>query len=470
MHFKRKAYEKLQQWKKADSGKVLELSGARQVGKTYLLKKFANENFRHVVYINMTELSGREFLRCIEKIDQWEPGTPRMEQPVHEMLRLFDDKFEDTKDTIVIIDEIQESAKVYNLIRTFAREFECYFAVTGSYLGRLLEKEFFLPAGDLESMTLETLSFEEFVDIFDRGELYRTIDPHGGSEKENYQELHSLYDIYQRIGGYPAVVSKYLEYRDFKKCDETLKHLIDVFTNESKRYFDDVMVVNLFEKLFNRIAITLIREKQGICNPTEELSKSVCQEESGRIAKKMINHALGWLQASHIVAYAGKSIDCDYLDIKENARFYFLDLGMAHYFLSRTGADESAVKGIVAENFVYRELLGHIEKDIAGRTPWFATYRKTKGTLDFFVRSLVDYKNYGIEVGNGDGIGNTARELLKDGKIQYLYFLKGDTQGNIAEDGKVIMMPLYLAGRIIFEKDFIFTRDKEIDYESCGNK
>ena len=450
MDFKRNVYERLLQWKNADSGKVLELSGARQVGKTFILKKFARENFKHVVYINMAELSGREFLRCMEQIDQWEPGTPRMEQPVHEMLRLFDDKFEDTKDTIVIIDEIQESAKVYNLIRTFAREFECYVAVTGSYLGRLLEKDFFLPAGDLESMTLETLSFEEFVDIFDKGELYRTIDLYGGSEKENYQELRALYDIYQRIGGYPAVVSTYLEYHDFKKCDETLKHLNDVFTNESKRYFDDVMDTNLFGKLFNGIAVTLIREKQGVRDLTEELSKIVYQEESGCITKKMINHALGWLQASHIVAYAGKSVDCDYLDIKENARFYFLDLGMAHYFLSRTGADEGTVKGIVAENFVYRELLGHIEKDIAGRTPWFAIYQKTKGELDFFVRSLLDYKNYGIEVKSEDGAGRTARELLKDGKIQYLYFLKGDTQGGVAKGGKVMTVPLYLAGRISF--------------------
>ncbi len=450
MYFKRKAYERLQQWKDTDSGKVLEVSGARQVGKTYLLKKFANENFKYVVYINMAEWSGQEFLRCLDKISRWEPGMPRMEKPVHEMFKLFDDQFEDTKDTMIIIDEIQESAQVYNLIRTFAREFECYVAVTGSYRGRLLEKEFFLPAGDLESMTLETLSFEEFVDVFGKSELYQRIDLYGGSEKREYQELRALYDVYQRIGGYPAVVSAYLEHRDFKKCDETLKHLIDVFTNESKRYFENIMDTNLFEKMFHGIAVTLIREKQGVRDLTEELSKIVYQEESGRVTKKMVNHALGWLQASHIVSYAGKSVDCDYLEIKENARFYFHDLGMAHYFLSRTGADEGTVKGIVAENFVYRELLGRIGKEIAGRTPWFAIYQKTKGELDFFVRSLMDYKNYGIEVKSEDGAGRTARELLKDGKIQYLYFLKGDTQGGIAENGKVVTVPVYMAGKISF--------------------
>lgn len=450
MYFKRQAYEKLQQWKNADSGCVLEVSGARQVGKTYLLKKFAKENFKYIIYINMAEQSGQEFLLCMDKVNQWEPGMPRVERPIHEMLRLYDAAFEDSKDTMIIIDEIQESAKVYNLIRTFAREFECYVAVTGSYLGRLLEKDFFLPAGDLETMTLETLSFEEFVDVFGKTELYDSIDLYGSSNKEDYQELRFLYDIYQRTGGYPAVVNTYLEHQDFRKCDEMLKHLIDVFTNESKRYFENVLDVNLFDKLFNGIAITMIREKQGLRDLTEELSKIVYQEESGRVTKKMLNHALGWLQASHIIGYAGKSVDCDYLEIKENARFYFHDLGMARYFLSRTGADESTVKGIVAENFVYRELLEHIGKDIAGRTPWFAIYQKTKGEMDFFVRSLLDYKNYGIEVKSEDGSGKTARELLKDGKIQYLYFLKGDTQGGIAEDGKVITVPLYMAGRVNF--------------------
>ena len=131
------------------TGKVLEVSGARQVGKTYILKKFANENFKHAIYINMAEINGERFIMCLDEAEYWEPGTPMREKPVHEALRLFYQEFEDTRDSIIIIDEIQESSRIYNLIRTFAREFSCYVIVTGSYLGRLLAKEFFLPAGDL---------------------------------------------------------------------------------------------------------------------------------------------------------------------------------------------------------------------------------------------------------------------------------------------------------------------------------
>ncbi|WP_320956661.1 AAA family ATPase [Enterocloster asparagiformis] len=68
---------------KDDSGQVLQFSGARQVGKTYILKKFAYENFRHVIYISMTEPSGEQFLQCLDKVIEWEPGTPREEKTIH---------------------------------------------------------------------------------------------------------------------------------------------------------------------------------------------------------------------------------------------------------------------------------------------------------------------------------------------------------------------------------------------------
>jgi len=102
---KRDIYNKLLQWKQNDSGQVLQVYGARQVGKTYILKKFAYENFRHVIYISMAEPSGEQFLQCLDKEDEWEPETPREERPIHKAFELFDIEFRDTKDTVIIIIE-----------------------------------------------------------------------------------------------------------------------------------------------------------------------------------------------------------------------------------------------------------------------------------------------------------------------------------------------------------------------------
>lgn len=451
MELKRNIYKKLLAWKEANTGHVLELQGARQVGKTYILKKFGKENFSKMIYINMAETSGKNFLKCISIAVDWEPGKPTEENPVRKALELYDSTFMDNKETVVIIDEIQESAEVYNEIRTLAREFQAYVIVTGSYLGKLIEPEFFLPAGDLDHMIMETLTFDEFLDVFGERELYETIGLYGQGRAEDYEKLMSYYDIYQKIGGYPAVVVSYATDRDMDKCFEHIKELLDIFANESKRYFADIVDANLFQKLFNAIALLMLQEKQGIRDLTSELSKIAYQEESGRTTKKMINHAISWLQESHIIGYASKAVDCDYKQIRDNGRYYFPDMGLAYYFLSRTGGPYDVVKGLLAENFVYLSLKRRIENtnEIAGIVPWFASYEKTNGELDFYVRSLTDYKNYGVEVKSTDAAARTGRKLLEDGKLDYLYLLKGGTKGGIAE-GKIYTVPLCLADRVGF--------------------
>ena len=452
MELRRNIYKKLLAWKKENTGRVLELQGARQVGKTYILKKFGKENFSKMVYINMAETTGKHFLQCVSIAMEWEPGKPMEETPIRKALELYDETFKDNKDTVVIIDEIQESAEIYNQIRTLAREFQAYVIVTGSYLGRTIEPDFFLPAGDMDHMVMESMTFDEFLDVFDERELYEKIDLYGKGRTEDYKKLMEYYEIYQKIGGYPAVVACYAEYRDLNKCMGLISDLINVFSDESKRYFEDIIDINMFQKLFNAIALLMMQEKQGIRDLTAELSKIAYQEESGRSTKKMINHAISWLQESHIIGYASKAVDCDYKQIKDNSRYYFLDLGIAYYFLSRTGAPYDVIKGLLAENFVYLVLRRRIENthEIAGLVPWFASYEKIKGELDFYVRSLVDYKNYGVEVKSTDASAKTARKLLEDGKLDYLYLLKGETMGGIA-DGRIFTVPLCLSDRIEFE-------------------
>ena len=452
MELRRNIYKKLLAWKKENTGRVLELQGARQVGKTYILKKFGKENFSKLVYINMAETTGKNFLRCISIAMEWEPGKPMEETPIRKALELYDETFKDNKDTVVIIDEIQESAEIYNQIRTLAREFQAYVIVTGSYLGRTMEPDFFLPAGDMDHMVMESMTFDEFLDVFDERERYEKIDLYGKGRTEDYKKLMEYYEIYQKIGGYPAVVACYAEYRDLNKCMGLIGDLINVFADESKRYFEDIIDINMFQKLFNAIALLMMQEKQGIRDLTAKLSKIAYQEESGRTTKKMINHAISWLQESHIIGYASKAVDCDYKQIKDNSRYYFLDMGIAYYFLSRTGAPYDVIKGLLAENFVYLVLRRRIENthEIAGLVPWFASYEKIKGELDFYVRSLVDYKNYGIEVKSTDASAKTAKKLLENGKLDYLYLLKGETMGGIA-DGRIFTVPLCLADRIAFE-------------------
>ena len=432
MELKRDIYEKLLDWKKRDSHKVLELRGARQVGKTYILNKFAQENYKTFLYINMVQTT----------------GMPRKEQPLHDAMRLFDERFQDTKDTIVVIDEIQDSAKVYSLIRQFAREFSCDFIITGSYLGKTLSREYFQPVGDLDIMILDTLTFEEFLDAEGKRDLYNSVDLYGKSSHEAYDELKRYYDLYCQIGGYPAVVKTYLETRDMEICQTELDRVIHIFTEESQGYFDNVLDINLFGQLLPAVAQTMIREKKGSVDLITELSKIVYKQESSRLSKKSINQAIAWLYRSHILDFCGKANDCNPTDISANSRFYFLDVGVCRSFLDRAGADLPTLRGIVNENFVYIDLLKRVRsRKISGTAPMFGLYKE--GEIDFLVNSRENYKTYGVEVKSGKTEGKTAQLLLKDEKVEAVYFLKGDTYGGIAD--RKVTVPIYLVGRMQFD-------------------
>lgn len=93
MDLKRDIYDCLVQWKCQNSGKVLEVSGARQVGKTYILTKFAKENYKDFLYINMMQTSGQDFVACLHQAARWKPGEKRIERPIHKALELFDKDF-----------------------------------------------------------------------------------------------------------------------------------------------------------------------------------------------------------------------------------------------------------------------------------------------------------------------------------------------------------------------------------------
>jgi predicted AAA+ superfamily ATPase len=128
MYIKREVYKKLLQWKADKRHTTLEVNGARQVGKTFIIDKFAEDNFKHTTYINLFELSGSQFMACYKAATQWQPGQgARPKSPLHDALKMFDADFSDDEDTIVIIDEIQESAEIYNRIREFTRQFRCRF-------------------------------------------------------------------------------------------------------------------------------------------------------------------------------------------------------------------------------------------------------------------------------------------------------------------------------------------------------
>lgn len=445
MYLKRKVYDQLLEWKNDTVHSTLEVNGARQVGKTYIINKFADENFRHKIYINLFDLSGKQFMECYKKATDWTPGTKRPEQPLHDAFRLFDLDFTDSDDTVIIIDEIQESSEIYNRIREFTRQFQAHFIVTGSYLGRIYESDFRFSSGDVTKLNIYTLSYEEFLLAYDEELFHQYLKLKEATENPDiYDQLKAVYDIYCQIGGYPKVVETYLEKRNIEKAQGVLVKIIDTFTNESIRYFNDILDTRVFTQIFLSICRILNRESKGLAEGSlsEELQKLVTRDYSSNISKATCNRAISWLYFSGIIGFCAKITEMDILDFKAASRCYFMDLGLANYYLSLTGTDSRVQNGTLNENYVYINLKKRQDfpAEIAFETPAFATYKG--GEIDFVAQTLKTQVRYLIEVKSGKGTAATSTKALAQGKANKLLYLKGDTKGGA--DGNVETLPIYL--------------------------
>lgn len=444
---KRDAYEKLLEWKNNHNNKVLLIEGARQVGKTYLVKKFSRENYKYVIYINLLEEAGEDLLTIYNVIKQ-ERLSGKLDREktnsLKEMFKRFSNNFKDSEECIIVIDEIQESYKIYNMIRQFAREFNTHFIMTGSYLGRIvMQKEFWSPMGDVDFIEIKPLSFTEFIGALSLTHLYKALDLYGNSDKKDYDLIYDKYKDYLEVGGYPEIVCEYLK-NNKKNINDLFEKLLRIFCEESSRYFDgDILTTRVFEDCISAIIEILARSKKGVkeSSYTEELQQIITKKYSSNITKENCNRVLQWFYTSKFVKDCDKLIDFDFTNIKKRQRYFLSDVGMANFVMRKTNILMSESNGLLNETFVYDCLLDKIPT-----VPMFGIYGD--GELDFIYRNRENGQIYGIEVKSGKNPGKTIVKSLTNGKIDFAVYLKGLTQGGIAN--KTYTIPIFLFPRFKF--------------------
>lgn len=382
--FVRDIQKELAAWRQDESHKVLQLEGSRQIGKTTELLKFAYGNYEYVIYVNIANDKYR-FLECINS------GVNAMEMEKY-CRRAKLPHYIDNKNTILIIDEIQDSSSVYNSIREMDAKLNCDIVVTGSYLGRILEnKSFFLPAGTISYAYMFTMSFAEFCRVFECDDLLYHIDLYGNNCEEDYAKLDALYQIYIKIGGYPEVVKKYRQTQNIDACYEIIDKLLNTFQGESRNYFTDAREVEIFGQVYR------------------EALKEMCSEKKG----------LRWLRYAGILGVCNLAYDGDMRNILPDRRMYFADCGVASYIAGNSLIDESSLAGIITETFVYNELHRLFKKPYSERKViedevCFSIHGEYE--LDFMIAD----KNkviYGIEVKTNSGEPKSLKVFIRKGLV-----------------------------------------------------
>lgn len=223
--YSRQIVTQLMNWMWRAKRKPLVLRGARQVGKTTLIKDFA-KNFDNFIYLNLELAKDAEVFRRNDNV-----------QSIVDYLFLRQHiKKSDCKKTLLFIDEIQEEESAIPMLRYFYEDTSwLYVIAAGSRLQSLVRKHISFPVGRVEYMTLRPFSFEEYltaVEGEDWGQLLRDIKVSGAM----HGDLIRLFNQYALVGGMPEAVATYVETNDIEAVSPVYRSLQTGYAEDVERY------------------------------------------------------------------------------------------------------------------------------------------------------------------------------------------------------------------------------------------
>ena len=352
---KRKIYDELLKWKNnTDNVKPLMVLGVRQSGKTYIINEFCKNEYSNYVYVNLFENTNvielyNSNLTSIEKFNR--------------LKLLLDFDFEN-EDTILFIDEIQESEKLIAELKYFCENHNNVRIIcAGSLLGvKLKRSKFSFPVGKVKMLNMYPMDFEEFLVAMNQEMLIDLIKDCYKNNKQITSPIHekalNLYRIYLITGGMPESVNNMVKTNgDYIKYDKTI--LTDIVSS----YFKDMdkYVTNESEALrINRVYDSLPSQLSNISNKFQysNVSKDARAREYAT--------AIDWLEASNMVLRC-KAIKTPEIPLEgfvdvDTFKLYLSDVGILNNILKLNIEDIlsdniSLYKGVIAENFVANQLV-----------------------------------------------------------------------------------------------------------------
>ncbi|MDR1243662.1 MAG: AAA family ATPase [Endomicrobium sp.] len=273
---KRIALEKLKEWKNRSDKKPLIIHGARQVGKTWLIKEFGKTEYKNVAYI-MFEKN--------ERMKNLFSG----DMDVHRILLGLEietkQKINPVK-TLIIFDEIQECPNALSSLKYFYENVPEYnFVAVGSLLGVFLHEGTSFPVGKVEFMDLYPMNFYEFLSAIGENELCYLLDKNEFDLITTFKDRFlSCLRMYFYVGGMPEVVLKFSETHDFGLARTIQNQILESYVQDFSKHVP-VSNINKVTQLWNSIPSQLAKENK----------KFVYKEVQKGATAKMYELSLEWL-------------------------------------------------------------------------------------------------------------------------------------------------------------------------------
>ena len=428
--FKRSIIKQLEQWKDKPDRKPLMLLGARQVGKTFVLKQFGKESFEHCAYFSVDEENGvADIFR-------------KTKNPIHivEQLSFLTDKPITAGKTLLILDEIQSCPEAISALKYFCENMsELALACAGSLLGLAFGHEgFSFPVGKVDHLNMYPLTFSEFLEQKDAG-LYRyfiSIKAVESLPEVFFNRLASSFTAYRICGGMPEAATKMLN-ADMASVEEKLRNILKDYTFDFVKHATPLLA-NRISHVWNSLPSQLAKENH----------KFLYQLVRPGARAREYEDALLWLQNAGLIHKVSlcqtPRIPLKSYEDLSTFKIYALDIGIlrvlsemdASVYIDTTSAF-SEFKGALAENYILQSLTAN---GLNCMRYWSSGNR---AEVDF----LLQYGNMVIPIEVKSDTNIKGRSLVEYDKKYSPSLRLRYSMRNLSKDGNLINIPLFLADR-----------------------
>ena len=430
----RKVESLIEEHLESDSPKVLLIDGARQVGKTYIIRHVGKKLFENYIEINMVEdLLG----------DGLFANTKTVEDFYLQVSMLHGSKMKEKENTLIFIDEIQAYPHLLTLLKFLVQDNKFTYIASGSLLGVTLSQTTSIPMGSIRKVRMFPLDFEEFLYANGMNELVisfmrKKFERLEALEEPMHHKMLELFRKFLLVGGLPDAVNSYLEEKNIQSVREIQREIHDYYATDASKYDEEKKL--MIRRIYDLIPSNMENKKKRIVAQNIENKRGKTFNDYQDEFEYLISAGI----ALNVQAISMPVFPLIESTGKNLLKLYLNDVGILTGILYgnniRAVLDDtrSINMGAVYETAVASELIAHGHK-------LFYYDNRSKGEVDYLIDDYDSLSAVPIEVKSGkDYTVHSALNTFvqnEDYHIQKAYVVSNERE--VMQKGKIIYIPIY---------------------------
>lgn len=435
---------------KSNSSKILLIDGARQVGKTFIVRDVATSLFTNFIEINMIkDYEGPKLFANVHTIEDF----------YLQLSTFAGDKMGNKANTLVFLDEIQQYPVLLTLLKFLSQDGRFTYIASGSLLGVTLAKTTSIPIGSIRKIRMFPLDFEEFLIANGLNEFainvlrekYKNLEP---LEESLHNRILDLFRRYLLVGGLPDAVNTYLATHNIKLVRDLQNEIHEYYGIDAAKYDNEHKLK--VTRIYNLIPSALENKKKRLIVQNIENKKGARYNAYFEEFDYLINAGI----ALEVKAISNPKYPLIESETKNLLKLYLNDVGLLTNIFYGTNINailnetKSVNLGSVYETVVATELIAH------GYNLFYYD-NKDKGEVDYLIDDYQSLSTLPIEVKSGKdySIHSALNNLVSNDayNIQKAYVLSNERL--VKQKGKIIYLPIYYVmfiGNAFKEDDLYF--------------